>query len=164
MYTDGLSIPFFSMGRGVHSRTVSLTMTWTSRNRVTVPDWVLGARSAPNIVESTADEDVERGSTKMPKDTDQSTVDTPDTGTEGVAATVENVPGDIESGVTRRYGRGKDGSSPELVQVSVLFFIQSTRLNWLQVEDANDHAGQGNPHNGALDDNQIPNVRFPFAQ
>lgn len=137
----GLSIPFFSMGRGVHSRTVSLTMTWTSRNRVTVPDWVLGARSAPNIVESTADEDVERGSTKMPQDTDGSTVNTtPDTVSPGVALAVEGVPGDTDSVVTRRHGRGKNDSSPELVQIEVV----------------NNHAGQ--------DNNQTQNVRFPFAQ
>lgn len=109
----GLSIPFFSIGRGVHSRTVSLTTTWTSRNRVTVPDWVLGARRAPNVVESTVDEDVERGSTKMPKDIDESTVDI--SGTPGVAVTVEDIPEDIESIVTRRHGRGKDDSSPEPV-------------------------------------------------
>jgi hypothetical protein len=157
MYTDGLSIPFFSMGRGVHSRTVSLTMTWTSRNRVTVPDWVLGARSAPNIVESTADEDVERGSTKMPQDTDGSTVNTtPDTVSPGVALAVEGVPGDTDSVVTRRHGRGKNDSSPELVQVSVFIFHISIRLNWLQIEVVNNHAGQ--------DNNQTQNVRFPFAQ
>ncbi|KAG1770447.1 Sodium/hydrogen exchanger family-domain-containing protein [Suillus occidentalis] len=136
----GLSIPFFSMGRGVHSRTVSLTMTWTSRNRVTVPDWVFGARSAPNTVESTAEEDVERGSTKMPQDTDESTVNTLDIASPGIAVAVEGVPGDTDSVVTRRHSRGKNDSSPELVQV----------------EAVNNHAGQ--------DDNQTQNVRFPFAQ
>ncbi|KAI6046092.1 Cation/H+ exchanger, partial [Pisolithus marmoratus] len=35
----GLSIPFFNLGRGVHSRTTSLSLTWTWTNR-TVPDWV----------------------------------------------------------------------------------------------------------------------------
>ncbi|KAG1815926.1 Sodium/hydrogen exchanger family-domain-containing protein [Suillus subaureus] len=114
----GLSIPSFNMGRGVHSRTISLTMTWTSRNRVTVPDWVLWAR-APDIVESSADEDVEQGSTKTPKGTDESAV-IPDTGPSG--ATFEDVPGSV---VTRRHSRGKDDSSPELVQVSTLFSINS---------------------------------------
>lgn len=122
MCTDGLSIPFFSMGRGVHSRTVSLTMTWTSRNRVIVPDWVLGARNAPNTVESTAEEDLERGSTKIPQDTDESTVNTPDTASPGVAVPVEGVPGDTDSVVTRRHDRGKNDSSPELVKVSVFIF------------------------------------------
>ncbi|KAG2043601.1 Sodium/hydrogen exchanger family-domain-containing protein [Suillus americanus] len=144
----GLSIPFFNIGRGVHSRTTSLTMTWTSRNRVTVPDWVLWARRAPDIVESSADEDIERGSTKIPKGTDESAADIPDVGPPGVAVTFEDVPGDVESVVTRRHGRNKDDSSPELVQV----------------EAANNHAGPANLDNGASNDNQIKNVRFPSAQ
>ncbi|EPQ57501.1 Sodium/hydrogen exchanger, partial [Gloeophyllum trabeum ATCC 11539] len=37
----GLSIPFFSFGRKVHSRTVSLSQTWTARNADGAPDWVL---------------------------------------------------------------------------------------------------------------------------
>lgn len=43
---DGLSIPFFSFGRRIHSRTVSMSRTWTSRN-TTIPDWLLGARRVP---------------------------------------------------------------------------------------------------------------------
>lgn len=123
--TDGLSIPFFNMGRGVHSHTVSLTMTWTSRNRATVPDWVLWARRAPDVVESAVDEDVEQGSTRTPKDTDESAVNIPDTGPPDVL-TFEDVSGDVVSVVTRRHSRGIDNSSPELVQVSVSFSIQST--------------------------------------
>ncbi|KAI9059182.1 Sodium/hydrogen exchanger, partial [Trametes sanguinea] len=42
----GLSIPFFSFGRNVRSRTVSLTRTWTARNS-TQPDWLLWARRTP---------------------------------------------------------------------------------------------------------------------
>ncbi|KAI8994079.1 Sodium/hydrogen exchanger family-domain-containing protein [Trametes punicea] len=42
----GLSIPFFSFGRNVRSRTVSLTRTWTTRNALQ-PDWVLWARRTP---------------------------------------------------------------------------------------------------------------------
>ncbi|CDO71965.1 hypothetical protein BN946_scf184940.g112 [Trametes cinnabarina] len=43
---DGLSIPFFSFGRNVRSRTVSLTRTWTARNHAQ-PDWLLWARRTP---------------------------------------------------------------------------------------------------------------------
>lgn len=42
---DGLSIPFFSFGRKIHSRTLSLSQTLTSRGQDgTVPDWLLWAR------------------------------------------------------------------------------------------------------------------------
>lgn len=44
---DGLSIPFFSLGRNVRSRTVSLTRTWTARNAPSTPDWLLWARRTP---------------------------------------------------------------------------------------------------------------------
>lgn len=143
----GLSIPFFNMGRGVHSHTVSLTMTWTSRNRATVPDWVLWARRAPDVVESVVDEDVEQGSTRTPKDTDESAVNIPDTSPPDVL-TFEDVSGDVVSVVTRRHSRGIDNSSPELVQVEAI----------------DNHTGPGNLGNGASDDNQIKNVRFPTAQ
>ncbi|KAI0326839.1 hypothetical protein GY45DRAFT_1328396 [Cubamyces sp. BRFM 1775] len=43
----GLSIPFFSLGRNVRSRTVSLTRTWTARNAPATPDWLLWARRTP---------------------------------------------------------------------------------------------------------------------
>lgn len=63
---DGLSIPFFNLGREVHSRTVTLTHTWTrTRTGVTLPDWVLYARrpeddtGAPTATGT--DVDVERG-------------------------------------------------------------------------------------------------------
>lgn len=39
----GLSIPFFSLGKNMRSRTVSVSRTWTSRG-TTAPDWLLGAR------------------------------------------------------------------------------------------------------------------------
>lgn len=43
--TDGLSIPFFNLGREVRSRTVTLTNTWTRRGTgPTLPDWVFYAR------------------------------------------------------------------------------------------------------------------------
>ncbi|TCD63902.1 hypothetical protein EIP91_004781 [Steccherinum ochraceum] len=42
----GLSIPSFSFGKRLHSRTVSLTHTWTSR-QTNGPDWLLWARRAP---------------------------------------------------------------------------------------------------------------------
>jgi hypothetical protein len=41
--TDGLSIPFFSASRQIHSRTVTLTRTWTSAQGVVntgAADWV----------------------------------------------------------------------------------------------------------------------------
>ncbi|KAH0827507.1 Sodium/hydrogen exchanger family-domain-containing protein [Lanmaoa asiatica] len=45
----GLSIPFFNLGRGVHSRTVTLTYTWTrSRTGATLPDWVFYANRPEN--------------------------------------------------------------------------------------------------------------------
>ncbi|KAH7918314.1 hypothetical protein BV22DRAFT_1041837 [Leucogyrophana mollusca] len=56
----GLSIPFFSFGRGVHSRTVSLSYTWTSRTRMT-PDWVLWARRPEVGVSESMVADVETG-------------------------------------------------------------------------------------------------------
>jgi NhaP-type Na+/H+ or K+/H+ antiporter len=63
----GLSIPFFSFGRRVHSRTVSLSATFTSRSRGDAPDWLLWVqRSAgapqPGIstIVSDVDVDVER--------------------------------------------------------------------------------------------------------
>lgn len=143
----GLSIPFFNMGRGVHSRTVSLTMTWNSRSRVTVPDWVHWSRRGPDIVHSNANGDVERGSIKIPEDTDESTANIPGTNPPGVTVAFEEVHGDIESVVTRRHSRGKN-DSPELVEV----------------EAVNNHAGPTNLGNGAPDDNQNKNVRFPSAQ
>jgi len=50
----GLSIPFFSFGRRIHTRTLSLTRTWTSRQPIQQPDWLLWARrtSEPATVES----------------------------------------------------------------------------------------------------------------
>lgn len=45
---DGLSIPFFSAGRRIHSRTVSISRTWTSRTTA-VPDWLLGTRALPEL-------------------------------------------------------------------------------------------------------------------
>ncbi|KAI0712951.1 Sodium/hydrogen exchanger family-domain-containing protein [Cerioporus squamosus] len=61
----GLSIPFFSFGRNVRSRTVSLTRTWTSRN-TNAPDWLLWARPTPADVTrpdtpTSVSRDVERG-------------------------------------------------------------------------------------------------------
>ncbi|KAI0743204.1 Sodium/hydrogen exchanger family-domain-containing protein [Irpex lacteus] len=46
----GLSIPFFSFGRRIHSQTVSLTRTLTSRNTTmdnTLPEWLMGTRRMP---------------------------------------------------------------------------------------------------------------------
>lgn len=66
LITDGLSIPFFSLGREVHSRTVTLTYTWTrTRTGTIVPDWLLYARRPQNDTGSPTvpdtDADVERG-------------------------------------------------------------------------------------------------------
>jgi len=44
--THGLSIPFFSLGKNMRTRTVSISRTWTSRG-TTAPDWLLGARRLP---------------------------------------------------------------------------------------------------------------------
>ncbi|RPD78500.1 hypothetical protein L226DRAFT_568127 [Lentinus tigrinus ALCF2SS1-7] len=61
----GLSIPFFSFGRNVRSRTLSLSRTWTSRN-TNAPDWLLWARRTPAEVTrpstpTIASRDVEQG-------------------------------------------------------------------------------------------------------
>lgn len=42
----GLSIPFFTLGENVKTRTLSITRTWTSRGANT-PEWLLSVRSAP---------------------------------------------------------------------------------------------------------------------
>jgi sodium/hydrogen antiporter len=47
MPADGLSIPFFSFGRTVSTRTLSLTATLTTRSRAEAPDWLLWIRRAP---------------------------------------------------------------------------------------------------------------------
>ncbi|KAI0930521.1 hypothetical protein AcW1_009187 [Taiwanofungus camphoratus] len=59
----GLSIPFFSFGKGIRTRTISMTRTWTSRG-ATSPDWLLWARRQPvpdAITPGTATPDVEQG-------------------------------------------------------------------------------------------------------
>ncbi|KAH9940411.1 Sodium/hydrogen exchanger family-domain-containing protein [Epithele typhae] len=60
----GLSIPFFSFGRRVRTRTLSITRTWTARN-APAPDWLLWARRTPGDPEppfpTTTQTDVERG-------------------------------------------------------------------------------------------------------
>ncbi|KAF9244913.1 Sodium/hydrogen exchanger family-domain-containing protein [Melanogaster broomeanus] len=62
----GLSIPFFSLGRGVHSRTLSLSLTWTrTRGSGPLPDWVYYVRRSegnggPPVAPDTA-VDIERG-------------------------------------------------------------------------------------------------------
>ena len=65
-HPDGLSIPFFNLGRGVHSRTVTLTSTWTrTRTGATLPDWVFYARRPENntgaLTATDTDVDVECG-------------------------------------------------------------------------------------------------------
>ncbi|KAL4080378.1 Sodium/hydrogen exchanger family-domain-containing protein [Scleroderma yunnanense] len=45
----GLSIPFFNLGREMHSRTTSVSFTWTNRTTRTVPDWVLWARRPESV-------------------------------------------------------------------------------------------------------------------
>ncbi|KIM74330.1 hypothetical protein PILCRDRAFT_707202 [Piloderma croceum F 1598] len=62
----GLSIPTFSFGRKVHTRTVSLSMTLTNRSRGDAPDWVLWARRSatlpkePEVSKVVSDVDVEK--------------------------------------------------------------------------------------------------------
>ena len=63
-FSDGLSIPFFSVSRTIHSRTLSVTRTWTSR-QASAPDWLLWARRT-SITDSaggppTSQTDIERG-------------------------------------------------------------------------------------------------------
>jgi hypothetical protein len=66
LYPDGLSIPTFSFGRKVHTRTVSLSLTLTNRSRGDAPDWVLWARRSaalpkePEISKVVPDVDVEK--------------------------------------------------------------------------------------------------------
>ncbi|EJF57784.1 hypothetical protein DICSQDRAFT_173653 [Dichomitus squalens LYAD-421 SS1] len=65
----GLSIPFFSFGRNVRSRTISLSHTWTSRTTNT-PDWLLWARRTPAEITRpgspiTEERDVERGTQEV---------------------------------------------------------------------------------------------------
>ncbi|KAI0819315.1 Sodium/hydrogen exchanger family-domain-containing protein [Trametes gibbosa] len=59
----GLSIPFFSLGRNVHARTLSITRTWTARNGTHTPDWLLAVRRHPTSDTVAGPEviDVERG-------------------------------------------------------------------------------------------------------
>jgi sodium/hydrogen antiporter len=45
LFSDGLSIPLFSFGRSIHTRSISLTRIWTSR-QLSQPDWLLMARRA----------------------------------------------------------------------------------------------------------------------
>lgn len=58
--TDGLSIPFFTLSRRVHSRTISLSRTLTSRQTNLGPDWLLSTR---RVTERSKDatSDVEQG-------------------------------------------------------------------------------------------------------
>lgn len=51
--TDGLSIPFFSFSRRIHSQTLSLTRTLTSRNNA-APEWLHALRRiSPDIPNAT---------------------------------------------------------------------------------------------------------------
>lgn len=62
---DGLSIPFFNLGRGVQSRTATLTYTWTRTRTGALPDWVFYARRSENATDAVSatatNVDVERG-------------------------------------------------------------------------------------------------------
>ncbi|EIW83167.1 hypothetical protein CONPUDRAFT_143158 [Coniophora puteana RWD-64-598 SS2] len=55
----GLSIPFFNLGRGVQSRTTSLTVTWTNRAKVAgTPDWLLWAKRPGDPIEGPSPETI----------------------------------------------------------------------------------------------------------
>ncbi|PIL33975.1 transporter [Ganoderma sinense ZZ0214-1] len=102
----GLSIPFFSFGRNVHSRTLSLSRTWTSRT-TNAPDWLLWARSTPGEVTRPAsparDEegrDVEQGMQEVD----------PTNMAESVVKSQEGV----NVSANRDKDRGKDRHVPEL--------------------------------------------------
>jgi hypothetical protein len=58
--TDGLSIPFFSAGRNLHSHTLSLTATLT-RSRFEAPEWLVGVRRAPPMSPTPRSVEIERG-------------------------------------------------------------------------------------------------------
>jgi sodium/hydrogen antiporter len=60
---DGLSIPFFTLSRNVHSRTVSMTQTFTSRQRALAPEWLLSTRTGPQspMDDGSPRDDVEMG-------------------------------------------------------------------------------------------------------
>ncbi|KAH8091686.1 Sodium/hydrogen exchanger family-domain-containing protein [Cristinia sonorae] len=89
----GLSIPSFLFGRRIHSRSVSLTRTWTSRH-TSGPDWLLWTRrfpgpSAPQTANASV-EDLEAGG--APKKA-QTAVENEEEPPLGVAAMVE---GDVK--------------------------------------------------------------------
>ncbi|KAG9316358.1 Sodium/hydrogen exchanger family-domain-containing protein [Chiua virens] len=63
--TDGLSIPFFNLGREVHSHSTSLAYTWTRlRTGATLPEWLFQLRRTednPAAPAVNTDVDVEHG-------------------------------------------------------------------------------------------------------
>ena len=66
LVADGLSIPFFNLGRGVQSGTAAFSYTWTRTiSGGTLPDWVFYARRPRNGADAvgvtTIDVDVESG-------------------------------------------------------------------------------------------------------
>jgi sodium/hydrogen antiporter len=62
LLADGLSIPFFTAGRRVHSRTLSLSQTLTSRQTTLTPDWLLGVRRPAPMNTTFERPDIEDGS------------------------------------------------------------------------------------------------------
>ncbi|KAH9948975.1 Sodium/hydrogen exchanger family-domain-containing protein [Amylocystis lapponica] len=103
----GLSIPFFSFSRQVHSRTVSLSRTWTSPT-ATGHDWLLWARRAPG-------HEVTVAATIPPQDLQRAQGDEDDT------VAIQNSEGSraIASQVTT-LNESTTADSPMLEQVSVI--------------------------------------------
>jgi hypothetical protein len=104
-FSDGLSIPFFSFGRRIHTRTVSLSRTWTSRQPVQ-PDWLLWARRAPG-----------------PMGGSESQVDGECVGTATVIAPINEEDEDPypESGVAKLHSDSYNVTGPNMVCTWFLF-------------------------------------------
>jgi len=153
----GLSIPFFNLGREVHSRTVTLTYTWTrTRTGATLPDWVFYARrSEGNTIAPAAaatDVDVECGivvpietngkADTLPESESNEARDRSPSPANDVTSVVEEVAISVSS-----KGTGS-GSTDE-----------PTKPATLQV-------AEGNPDDAPVGETSVQNklVRFPSAQ
>lgn len=149
----GLSIPFFNLGREVHSRTTSLSLNWTWTNRTT-PDWVLwarrpeGATATPSAI-NIAVADVERGAVPVADvspcneelDCDDSETVLATSGRDEVA--------DVSELITSRSHRPREDEIPGLDSR----VKPGTEADVMQAEDLT------SPNNS-----QVKTVRFPSTQ
>jgi len=122
IFVHGLSIPFFTIGRQVHSRTQSLSATLTTRSRGEAPDWLLWARRSVTIPRepeaSTAvvsEADVERLAPEAAtlKEADDLTVD--------LTAVLQNDVTEDVAVPTHKEGSGStqsDESDPDLTEIN----------------------------------------------